>query len=71
MPSDYDTNRTVRMRRLSSTGLMILWHPCEKCGLIDAPFGFEVGQKDKQHKGLGRWFCGACKPGSNDKGEIL
>lgn len=37
---------------------------------MSAPFGFEVGFKDKEHKGLGRWFCRDHRPNSNDKGEV-
>ena len=63
-------DRRVRYRK-HYTGIVILWHPCETCGVLDASFGFEVGFKDKEHKGLGRWFCRDCKPNSNDKGEVM
>lgn len=62
-------DRRVRYRR-HSTGLTVLWHPCEICGDTQASFGYEFGDKSKEHKGLGRWFCFKDRPATDYHGNI-
>ncbi len=51
------TDPTPRLRKLRATGGTIVYHPCEVCGDLDAPYGYEV-----QRVSRGRWVKDAANP---------
>lgn len=58
------TDAAPRLRLINrAEAAYAMWHPCEVCGTVDAPFGFGVSLL---HHQPGRWFCGAHREHGDD-----
>ena len=56
----YNTGRTlVRAPHDGPVRTPILWHQCDICGSLNAPFGIGV---DLHRDKLGRWYCAEHRP---------
>lgn len=42
---------------VNKNGTVMFWHPCQTCGRVDAPFGYNVR---KEHHG--EYYCFAHRP---------
>lgn len=49
----YHEDRRARFGR-NKDGVTILWHPCQVCGLVYAPFGVNVSLRNGH---FGEWYC--------------
>lgn len=49
----YHSDRRPRIGK-TKTGLVVFWHPCKVCGLVNAGFGVNVSLRKGQ---MGEWYC--------------
>lgn len=54
----YSEDRNARVGK-NKRGTIMFWHPCRTCGLVNAPFGFNVNIA-KGHPG--EWYCASDIP---------